>query len=273
MIQPRIYDESGVHGAPGSSGEDPDDPMAPLGQDGQKGGHGTRGQPGKHGSNIQVRLSTPTTTANIPKNVVLPNPIDVDVKLVYTAGRTEKLDNTLKIDSGESMSFLAMGGNGGNGGNGSKGQNGGKGKEYGAFLVLPFNESISEYAWRTVDWMQLNTNPVLMEILVATEELAVTQVKAVMVEMEEPFKSLFLKPTLISLCSLVPPNVPAEGGVQQGNQGSEVSLFRVILPRPLSEMIFSIRHWRKGWGRRLAIHAYNNGCNKTRRWFNRANKS
>jgi len=213
MTKSRIFDESGVHGAPGTSRKDLGNSMAPLGQDGQKGGHGTRGQPGTHASNIQVRLSTPTTTANIPKNVVLANPIDVDVKLVYTTGQMQKVDNTLKIDSGESMSFLAIGGNGGNGGNGGDGQNGGKGNEYGPFLVFSFNESISEYAWRTGDRMQLNTNAVLMAILVAREELAVTQVMAVMVEMEEPFKSLFSKPTLISLSSLVPPIVRAEEGV------------------------------------------------------------
>jgi len=46
--------------------------------------------------------------------------------------------------------------------------------------------------------MQLYPDAVLMAILVAREELAVTQVKAEMVEMEEPFKSLFSRPTLIS---------------------------------------------------------------------------
>ena len=117
--------------------------------------------------------------------------------------------------------------------------------------------------------MQINTNPVLMANLVAKEELAATQVQAVMVEMEEPSKSLLSMPTPISLCSLVPLIVLAEGGAQQGNQGSEASLFRVILPRHLSEINFSIRHWRKGWGRRLAIHAYNNGSQNARRWFSR----
>jgi hypothetical protein len=106
-----------------------------------------------------VRLTTPTTTANIPKNVVLANPIDADVKLdasfVCTAGRLQKMDTILKINSGESMCFLAAGGNGGHGGHGGDGQNGGKGFKYGAFLVLSFNESISEYAWRTGDRMQL----------------------------------------------------------------------------------------------------------------------
>ena len=122
--------------------------------------------------------------------------------------------------------------------------------------------------------MQLKTNLVLMANLVAMEELAVTQVKAVTVAVEEPFKSLFSKPTLISSSSLVPPIVRAEGGVQQGNQGPEASLFRVILPCPLSEINCSIRRWRKGWGRRLAIQAYNNGSNGARRWFSsRAKKS
>ena len=49
--------------------------------------------------------------------------------------------------------------------------------------------------------MQINTNPVLMANLVAKEELAATQVQAVMVEMEEPSKSLLSMPTPISLCS------------------------------------------------------------------------
>jgi hypothetical protein len=103
-----------------------------------------------------------------------------------------------------------------------------------------------------------------MAILVATEEMAVTQVKAVMVDMEEPFESLLPKPTLISLSSVVvlPSIILVEEGVQQGNQGSEASLFRVILPRPLSEINFSIRHRRKGWGRRRLIHVFN----KENRW-------
>jgi hypothetical protein len=90
-----------------------------------------------------------------------------------------------------------------------------------------------------------------MAVLVVTEEMAVTRVKAVMVDLKEPFESLLPKPTLISLCSVVPSSILAEKGVQQGNHGSEASLFRVILPRPLSEINFSIRLWRKGWGRRL----------------------
>jgi hypothetical protein len=102
--------------------------------------------------------------------------------------------------------------------------------------------------------MQLDAEKVPMAVVVVTEEMAVTRVKVVMVEMEESFKSLLPKPTLISLCSVVPPSILAEEGVQQGNQGKEASLFRVFLPHPMSEINFSIRHWRKGWERRLGIH-------------------
>jgi hypothetical protein len=45
--------------------------------------------------------------------------------------------------------------------------------------------------------MQLDSARVLMAVLVATEEMAVMQVKAVMVDLEEPFEFLFPKPTLI----------------------------------------------------------------------------
>jgi hypothetical protein len=93
-----------------------------------------------------------------------------------------------------------------------------------------------------------------MAVPVVTEDMAVTQVKAVMVDLEEEFESLFPKPTLISLCSVVPPNILAEKGVQQGNRGKEVSLFRAILPRPLSEINFSIRKLEEGWGRRLIAY-------------------
>ena len=59
---------------------------------------------------------------------------------------------------------------------------------------------------RTEEKMQLKTKMALMVVEVVTEEMAVTQVEAVMVDMEEKFDSLFPKPTLISLClcSMVP---------------------------------------------------------------------
>ena len=259
-----IFDVSGVDGVSGTSGWDFGGSTASRGQGGARGGHGTGGQHGTFAGTISVRLTTPTTTANIPKNVVLSNPIDVDVKLdaslVSTAGQLQKMDTVLKIKSGESISFLALGGNGGRGGNGGNGQNGGRGYRYGAFLVLSFIRSISEYAWRTADRMQLGTGTVLMVVLVVMEEMAVTQVKEVMVDLEEQFESLFPKLTLISLSSVavVPSNILEEEGVQQGNQGSEASLFRVILLHHLSEIKFSIRHWRKWWGRRLVIHVFNN---------------
>ena len=220
MIQLPIFDVSGGDGAPGTSGEDLGHSTALLGQHGVRGGRGTRGQRGTSAGTISVRLTTPTSTANIPKNVVLANPIDADVKLdaslVSNAGQLlQKLDTVLKINSGETMSFLALGGNGGRGGNGGDGQNGGEGLEYGTFLVLSFIEPTSEYARRTGDRMQLNTDAVLMAVLVATEEMAVMQVKAVMVDLEEPFESLLPKPTLISLSSVavVPSIILVEEGV------------------------------------------------------------
>ena len=74
----------------------------------------------------------------------------------------------------------------------------------------------------------------LMAVMVVTEDMAVTQVKAVMVELEEEFESLFPIPTLIFFFSVVQPNILVEKGVQQGNWGKEVSLFRAILLRLLS---------------------------------------
>ena len=44
----------------------------------------------------------------------------------------------------------------------------------------------------------------LMAVLVATGEMAVTQVKVVMVDLEDPFVFLFPKPTLTYLESRVP---------------------------------------------------------------------
>ena len=108
-----------------------------------KGGDGTGGQDGTSADTISVRL---TTTANIPENVVLDNPIDVDVKLdAYIAqadGQLQKIDTALKINSSEWSSFLAVGGNGGQGSNGGNGQQGRKGVRYGAFLLLS-NDSLS----------------------------------------------------------------------------------------------------------------------------------
>ena len=110
--------------------------------------------------------------------------------------------------------------------------------------------------------MQLQKKKLLMAVLVATGEMAVTQVKVVMVDLEDPFVFLFPKPTLISLCSMVPPSILEEEGVDRGNQGLEASLFNFILTRSLSEINFSIRYWRKGRGRWLA--EYN--CLGDSRW-------
>ena len=54
------------------------------------------------------------------------------------------------------MCFLALGGQGGVR-NDDSGEHGGKRFRYGAFLVLSFNESISEYAWRTGGRIQVAT--------------------------------------------------------------------------------------------------------------------
>jgi hypothetical protein len=206
MSNPPIFDVPGIHGASGISGYSHWHPPTGYGDYGQRGGNGTGGKDGSSAGTISVRLTTPTTTANIPENVVLPNPIDVDVKLdayiAQAAGQLQKMDTVLKINSWESMSFLAVGGTGGNGGNGGNGQDGGTGYRYGASLLLSFNESISEYAWRTAALMQLDSARALMAVLVATEEMGVMQVKAAMVDLEEPFESLFPKPTLISFGSV-----------------------------------------------------------------------
>jgi len=111
--------------------------------------------------------------------------------------------------------------------------------------------------------MQLVIVTVLMATLEATEEMAVTQVQAVMLDPEEQFESLFRKPILISLSSVVvvPSVILPEEGVQQGSEESEASLFRVILLGPRSEINFSIRHWRMRRERQLVIHGFNNGLN------------
>ena len=112
---------------------------------------------------------------------------------------------------------------------------------------------------RTGERMQLQKKKLLMAVLVATGEMAVTQVKVVMVDLEDPFVFLFPKPTLISLCSMVPTRILPEEGVQQGDQGSEASFFRIILSFPLSEINFSIRQWRKRWERWLVVHVVRRG--------------
>ena len=259
MKKPPIFDVSGVHGASGTSGQDYSNSTASRGRNGRSGDHGTGGQQGTSSGTISVRFTTPTTTANIPKNVVLANPIDVDVKLdayIGAANKLQKMDTVLKIKSGESMSFLAWGGNGGHGGNGGNGQHGGRGRRYEHFS---FTEYISEYAWRTVEVMQLVTVMVVMAVLVVMEEMAATQVQAVTLDVEEPFESLFRKLILISLSSvaMVLSVILVGEGVQQGNQGSEASLFRVILLRLLSEINCFIRHGGIRRVRRLVIYLFN----------------
>ena len=164
VIKPPIFDVSGVHGASGISDRS-------LGQTcvasdgssrwGQRGGDGTDGQCGTSGGTIDVQLTTPKTTADTPKNVVLPNPINADVRvnasIVCAAGRLQKMDVVMKIKPENLMCFLALGGDGGAGGYGGHGEHGRPGFKYGTLLVLSFNESVSEYTWRTVGRMQLNS--------------------------------------------------------------------------------------------------------------------
>ena len=125
-----IFDVSGVDGASGTSGKSFSHSTAHL--DARRGGHGTDGQAGTTAGDIAVRLTTPTTTANIPKNVVLAKPIDTDVRLrasiINSSKQKEKTDAIWTINSGKLMCFHALGGHGGNGGDGGDGGNGGGGK-------------------------------------------------------------------------------------------------------------------------------------------------
>ena len=139
-------DASGDQGASGESGQHGKDRKHSLNkysQDGMRGGDGTGGQCGTSAGTISVRLITPKTTANIPENVILANPIDVEVKLhgsiTKVSGQLQEVDTVLKIKSWESMSFLAVGGNGGRGGNGGNGQNGEKGYRSFSFLYPSMN--------------------------------------------------------------------------------------------------------------------------------------
>ena len=134
-IQPPIFDVSGADGASGISGNTYHT-TASRGRSGISGMNGTDGQSGTSAGTIAVRLTTPTTTANIPQNVVLANPIGADVRLeasiVCAAGQLRKMDTIMKVNLGESMCFYALGGQAGNGGHGGYGEHGGKGYKYGA---------------------------------------------------------------------------------------------------------------------------------------------
>ena len=140
MFGPPIFNVSGVNGASGRSGASGSSGTS-YNRHGQRGGDGIAGQCGTSAGTIAVRLTTLTTT-NIPKNEVLPTPVDADVKLeasIVCAGQLQKMDKILRINSGESMCFHALGGHGGNGGNGGHGGHGANGSRYGAFPVFSFN--------------------------------------------------------------------------------------------------------------------------------------
>ena len=140
MTESLIFDVSGVDGALGTSGKPEHQSTASHGVHGLWGSHATDGQSGTSAGTIELRLTTPTTTANIPKNVVLANPIHADVKLdgtiVYSDGRLQMMDTILKVKLGKTMTFRAVGGHGGDGGNGGYGQHGGKGLRYVSFLTF-----------------------------------------------------------------------------------------------------------------------------------------
>ena len=150
MIKPD-FEVNGVDGAEGASGLDRGNSTASVGQDGERGGHGDKGKRGASAGEIAVRLTTPTT-ANIPKNVVLANPIDADVQLntaiVSANGHQIVEDKIWKFKPGDLMRFYARGGDGGNGGDGGDGEHGGNGFKYGAFLyslsMSPFLNTLGE---------------------------------------------------------------------------------------------------------------------------------
>jgi hypothetical protein len=132
-------DVSGNEGAPGTPGQHGEDRIKS-----RSGGNGSRGHRGISAGTISVRLTAPKATAKLPTNQILANPIDVDVKLdgdiTKANGQWQEVDHSvLRLNSGESMSFLAVGGDGGRGGNGGDGQNGVSGSRYGAFLLLSMN--------------------------------------------------------------------------------------------------------------------------------------
>lgn len=133
------FDVSGVDGASGISRKRHHS-TASRGVRGLDGSHATDGQCGTSAGTIDLRLATPTTTANIPRNVILANPIDTDVKLdgtiVYSDGRLQNMDSILNVDSGKTMRFRALGGRGGDGGSGGYGEHGGEGLRYGPFLTF-----------------------------------------------------------------------------------------------------------------------------------------
>jgi hypothetical protein len=129
-----VISVSGNDGSAGPSGYDYGGTTAQMGHHGMSGGDGSAGHDGISAGTITLQISSPETTALLPRNVVLSQSIDVDVmterKLVYPNGELELVDTILKVDSGEPICLRAKGGDGGRGGDGGGGQNGGAGVPY-----------------------------------------------------------------------------------------------------------------------------------------------
>jgi hypothetical protein len=128
---------SGTHGLPGVAGADYSYFAALDGYHGIRGGDGLPGQPGTAAGVIKLQILTPESTARLPLNVVLEQPIDADVmiesEIITSDGETSRFNTIVKVDSDQVIQLLARGGDGGYGGNGGHGQDGGHGIRY---LVL-----------------------------------------------------------------------------------------------------------------------------------------
>jgi hypothetical protein len=192
MVAP-IFDVSGNNGLSGGAGFDRGHSIAFRGEHGLRGGHGIPGQRGTAAGTISMEVSTPTSSSLLPRNVVLPRPIDADVKinasLVFPSGKSQRMDTILKVDAGESISLLAAGGNGGHGGDGGRGQDGGNGVRCDLplsflrrFLFLIVTEKT-----QTGDMTQLSIETGLMVVLVGMEEMEEMLARAVMVHLVEWF--------------------------------------------------------------------------------------
>jgi hypothetical protein len=127
-----VFDVSGEHGAPGVTGIGLGHLQASTGQDGRRGGHGGPGHPGKPAGQIFMQLSTPRSTAAIPKDVILARPTDSDVmmdtSMLLPTGQSKKMETILGVQAGQSIVLLAKGGDGGRGGDGGNGEDGGTGQ-------------------------------------------------------------------------------------------------------------------------------------------------
>jgi hypothetical protein len=126
-----VFNVSGEDGAPGLAGVDWAYSTAQEGHHGRNGGHGRPGQDGTPAGTIAQQLLTPESTALIPQNVLLAQPVDADVQLatelVSSDGQARRVDTVLNVDAGEMIWLRANGGSGGRGGDGGGGEHGGVG--------------------------------------------------------------------------------------------------------------------------------------------------